>query len=219
MEDFADSDEEEQGSEFNAPHEDFAQPPESEDEGLSWGDRTLVAKGDLSPRHKKLAEMAAQGIQQQVIAKELGYSISRVCVLLSNSQIKREVDTVRERIYEDSIGSRLKKMSGAALDEINRCLDPENKRYGEKLKVETSKWLVEKLDGKAAQKIDMGENLLALVMDKLDSLKAAGKVLEGGRVRDVSERIQIEGAPEIIVEEERLPKTEAERLKDWADSF
>lgn len=189
---------------------------EAEASEESWGDKMLTPDRPLSPRHRKLAEMAAQGMRNQAIAKALGYTDSRVSILLSNSRIKDLVGQIQERIYQETIGDRLKKMAEPALNEIERCLNDRTNRYKEQLKVDTAKWLVEKLDGKAVQKHDIGENMLSIVMDKLDAMKQSGKSLSDAE-RDVIEltpQAQIEGRIK-----ENPAKTEDDYLKNWIADF
>lgn len=185
------------------------------EEEMSWGDRMLTHQQTLSPRHRKLCELAAQGLPNKKIAEQLSYTDSRVSILLSNTQIRNEVDRIRERIYEDTVGRRLKGMAQPALDELERCLSDKNNKYKEPLKVETAKWIIEKLDGKAVQKHDIGENMLAVMMDRLDAMKNSGQ-------RSVSplppDQKQLSAATEgefSEIEVQEVPKSEEDLLEDW----
>lgn len=194
----------------NVAEEETPRPQTEQD--LSWGDRMLVPGRPLSPRHRKLAELAAQGKSNQEIARELSYTDSRVSILLTNTQIRNEIIRIKDRIYEDT-KKRLKDLTEPALDEIERCITDQTNKYKENLKVETSRWLIEMNEGKATQKHDIGENLLGVMLDKLDNLKSAG-----GTLKDVTpEPILLEAgndAEPILVE-----KTEEDLLKDWVTDF
>lgn len=183
-----------------------------QEDDRTWGDRLLSSDRPLSPRHRKLAELAAQGKSNQEIAKELNYSESRVSILKSNSRIIALADEIRERVFEETVGARLKKMTEPALNEIERCLNDRSNKYPERLKTEVARWLVEKIDGKAAQKIDIGENMLGVMMDKLDAMKNAGQVLDAPR--DVTPQAQIEGS---VLENQA--KEEEDPLKAWIAEF
>lgn len=186
-----------------------------EDPDATWGD--IMLTGPLKPRHRKLAELLAQGMSQKEVAEKLGYTASRVSILASNSRIKAEIDQTRERIYEETVGGRLKKLAEPALNEIERCLTDRSNRYKEPLKVETAKWLVEKIDGKATQKHDIGENLLGVVMDRLDALKAAGRQVDALDVTPHLIPATPASAPREIIHEE--PKSEEDLLSDWIEGF
>lgn len=181
----------------------------------SWGDRLLVPGKPLTPRHKKLAELAAQGKSNQDIAKELDYSESRVCILLSNSMIKTEIQRIKDMLFEDT-KKRLKEMARPALDEIEKCLNDETGRYKEQLKVETSKWVLEKVDGKATQPVDFGETTLAAMMDRLDAIKAAGQnpTFQRDVTANAVDVMEIEAKPTEIA-----PKTDEDLLSDWVTQY
>ena len=185
------------------------------DEEQSWGDKMLIPGHPLRPRHKKLAELAAAGRTNNEIAKDLSYTPSRVSILLSNSLIKQEIERIRDRIYEDT-KKRLKDLTGPALDEIERCLTDGTNRYKENLKVETARWLIEKVDGRAVQSIELGQNTLASLMDRLDALKSSGQT---------SALPEVERPPTAIegefreVTEQVTPKSEEDLLSDWVLNF
>lgn len=188
----------------------------------SWGDRLLVQGRPLSPRHRKLCELAAQGLSNKQIKEQLGYkSDSQVCIVLSNTQVKQEIERIRERIYEDTVASRLKKMSEPALSLLETCLTDRSNKFKENLKIETAKWIIEKIDGKAVQKHDIGDNILGIMMDRLDALKAAGRQV--GEVGD----IEVKALPASVAEREvggredapQKPKGEDELLEEWVTNF
>lgn len=186
----------------------------AKEEEQTWGDRLLVERDELSPRHRKLAELAAQGLSNKEIKERLQYkSDSQISIILSNTRVRMEIERIRERIYQETIGKRLKDMAEPALNEIAKCLTDRTNRYKENLKVETAKWLIEKLDGKAIQKHDIGENLLGVMMDKLDAMKSSPRNPEiQHRTIDVTPSVEQE-------EVETKPKTEESILLDWIADF
>lgn len=210
-------------SDSETPESEIEERAEREDD-LTWGDRLLMEGKPLSPRHRKLAELAAQGMRNADIAKELHLTQSRVSILISNTKIREAIEQHRERIWEETVGARLKRMSEPALAEIERCLTDKTNRYKENLKVDTAKWLVEKLDGKATQRFDVGENLLGVMMDRLDAMKASGGSIEGitePRVRIAAPKAEgeIDADFREVVEEPTRPKTEEDELAEWAAEF
>jgi hypothetical protein len=186
---------------------------------LSWGDRLLVANKEMSPRHRRLCELAAQGLSNKDIKAQLGYkSDSQVSIILSNTRIKEEIERIRDRIFEDSIGARLKKMAEPALTEIDRCLQDKTNKYKESLKVDTARWVIEKLDGKPMQKHEVGGNMLADLMDRLDNLKSAGRT---DAIDVTPAQLQAPRSAESTLQEDvpRAPKTEEDLLSDWITDF
>lgn len=206
------SNEEETPDEFeNHPSE--ADRELAELEAVTWGDR-LLGPGALSPRHLKLAEYAAQGKRQKEIAELTGYTQSRVSILLSNTRIRAEVLRIQERIYEDTIGGRLKKMSDPALAIVEKILTDRTNRVKISEQADMAKWVLEKLDGKATQKFDVGENMLGLLMDKLDHMKNAGKGLNSIDVTPLKELNSTSSTPS----EDPSPAP-LDPLKDWIDTL
>lgn len=189
----------------------------TEVEEESWGDRLLSPDRPLTARHKKLAELAASGMKQGEMAKALGYSSSRISILLSNSRIRDEIEIARDRIFEETVGARLRKLGKPALDEIEKCLTDKSGRYKEELKQGTARWVVEKIDGKAAQKIDIGENMLGILMDRLDSIKQATQLDQ-----EIIEVTPLAALPEPPQDESpslTAPKTEEDLLDAWVKDF
>lgn len=185
--------------------------PQGKPDEMTWGDYMLKPGRPLTPRHRRLAQLIAAGERTQDIAAALGLTEARVSVLRSNTQIKREAAKYQERIFEEDLQKRLKGMGHDALDVIAATLTDELSQIPNREKLDAAKWTLEKITGKATQVHDVGDNLLGLLHDKLDSLESAGKGL-----RDV---IQIESRP--VVGEEATPKlrTEEDDLTDFVANF
>jgi hypothetical protein len=67
------------------------------------------------------------------------------------------------------------------------------------------------LDGKASQKLDIGENLLGVMLDRLDALKSSGGQTAIAAPRDVAPVADHIEAPK--------PKSEEDLLSDWVVEF
>lgn len=184
-------------------------------------DYRTLSQGFLSPRHRRLALLAAQGKSNAEISAELGYSDSRTSILLKNPYISDEIAKLQERIYEETIGGRLKSFAEPALNVIQQALtDRTNKvKMGEKIQV--AQWVIEKLDGKAAQKIEAGENMLKVLMDRLDAAKTSSRP-----VIQVTQNIThnhpdsdtLDVTPEAQKQIE-APKSEEDLLTDWVTDW
>ena len=197
--------------------------PSPEDEEGRAEYRTL-ANGYLSPRHRRFCQLVAEGRTGPEIKTELGYSTSRVTALKGNHLIRTEIDRLTEKIYEETISTRLKSFSESALNNISMILNDKTNRMKTSEKMALSQWVIEKIDGKATQKTDIGENLLGVLMDRLDSMKSAG----GGRtslpVLDVTPSSSPNnaapyGTPETALAAGRQEKDEEELLADWGISY
>lgn len=173
----------------------------------------------LSPRHRRLAELAAAGIKSGKIAQELGLTPARVSVLLSNTMIKKEIARLQERMFEEGLSERMKRLGHSALDIIDEHLNPDSQTKPQ-LRAETARWVLEKLTGKAVQTHDIGENMLGVLLDRLDGMKQAGEVLEipalAGRAGTPAMSSE---APEEVTAPDPLSEERA-KLSDWVlDNF
>lgn len=187
-------------------------PPAPENDHEDSHEYRTLANGILSPRHRRLCQLAAQGLSNQKIAEELGYVGSRVSILLKKPAIEREIRALQERIFEETIQTRLKSFAESALTNIQMILTDETRAVKVSEKMALSQWVIEKLDGKASQKLDVGENLLAVLMDRLDTMKTAGRAPSESSVIDVTPHPALPSSP---AGAETKELTEEDILTDW----
>lgn len=176
------------------------------EETTEHAEHRTLANGFLTPRHRRLAQLAAEGRSNKQIGEELGYVDSRVSILVKNPHIAGEIRRLQDRIFEETIQTRLKSFVEPALNNIHMILTDRTNRVKISEKAEMSKWVVEKLDGKAAQKFDVGENLLGVLLDRLDASKAAN----GAPPRDVTEPRLLEATATPVPPDE---------LAQWVDDL
>lgn len=153
----------------------------------TWGDYMLRPDKPLSHRHRELARLAAHGKTQKEIAQELNYTQSRVSVLLSNEKIKNEVGRIRDKLFSADIESRIKDLSGDALDVMEEILI--SPHISTKDKETAAKWILEKHSGKPSQQVEhKGDLSIGVFLEKLDQERGK-KALESsdpsGEVIDV----------------------------------
>lgn len=196
------------------PAPEFELLPEPEAERAEKDYRTL-AHGQLSPRHRRLAFLAAEGKSNADIAKELGYSGSRVSILLKDPFVAVEVQRLQEKIFEETIGQRLKGFANASLDVIQQVLNDRTNKVKMSEKITVAQWVIEKLDGKATQKIEAGENMLAALMDRLDANKTRPVVQitnNFGPAADLSIDVSPDAPKQL---QTPAAKSEEDVLDDW----
>lgn len=189
--------------------------------------RTL-AQGVLTPRQRRLTQLAAQGMSNASICKELGYSGSRVSILLKDPTIANEVARMQERIFEETIAARLKALADPALDVIQGVLTDRTNRVKVSEKLQAAIWAIEKVDGKAIQKIEGGAGLLSQLMDRLPQPKQnvvinniqTNNYGAGDSATDVSDT---SAKPETQAQEVLLlaepEESEEDSLTDWMTEF
>lgn len=136
-------------------------------EDKTWGDWMLAPNKPLSDRHRELARMCAHGKQNKDICATLNYTEARVSVLRSNPKIREEINRYRDKLFGADVQTRLKEMSGDALNVMGDILTDSNMDLADK--EAAAKWVLEKITGKPAQQLDVrSEVAIGIFMDKLD---------------------------------------------------
>lgn len=178
---------------------------------------SLDPLGNLKPRQRRLAQLLAEGKTNSDIQKELGYSASRISILQNAPAIRAEIARLQDKIFEASIDQRLKDFNNAALDHVEYVLTDRTNRVKISEKNEVAKWVIEMQKSKAPQVHDIGQNMLAALMDKLDARKTERKV------EALPARAEVETTlPEIEIEAkvmEAPAAPEKDDLADWVDDF
>jgi hypothetical protein len=175
-------------------------------------DYQTLANGFLTPRHRRLCQLAADGRSNAMIAEELGYCQSRISILLKNQIISAEVRRLQDRIFEETIKTRLKTFAEPALNNIHMILTDRTNRVKISEKMALSQWVVEKLDGKATQTHDVGENMLSVLLDKLDAQRGPRQVTAVIETEAKQITAASQSAP-------AAPKTEEDLLEEWITDF
>lgn len=170
-------------------------------------DRDLSQPTDtvLTPRQRRFAQLCAAGHTNREICEALGLTSSWVSTLQNNPNIRAEIIRLQEKIFAETVIEQLKDMREQALGNIKLALTDDTNRVKMSEKLEASKWVVEMTEGKATQKTDIGENLLGLLIDKLDA-----KAVSSASPRDVS-------SPDI--ETKALPAPPKDEDIAWIEDF
>lgn len=121
-----------------------------------------VNRSILKPRHKEIARLHALGHTNNEICEKLGYSQSRISILLHNPVIRNEVDRYRNKLYEKDLISALKDLGHLSLEVVEEMLKSKERLSA---KVDTAKWVLEKVTGKAKQEVALESNTFAAFME------------------------------------------------------
>lgn len=178
---------------------------------ISWGDWMLVEKESLSFRHETIAHMAASGISNGTIAKDLGLTDSRVSILLSNTRIKKRVKEIQAQYWGGNIEKRFKAAVPKAMDIVEETLTDTDDKFKQNLKIDTAKWLLEKVTGKAKQEIDIKGHTIIELFARLD---------DPDRIKEVIELKAESAKQETSLDKDKdkkvIPAKKKDELSDWA---
>lgn len=182
---------------------------ENEEESLTPpSPRAEILEGQLSPRHRRFAQLLAlQCVDLKEMSAQTGYTYNTCKALAKDPHILKEVYRLQDKVFEENIKDGLKSMKQGALDHLRFIMTDDTGRVKSAEKTAVSQWLIEKLDGKATQTHDVGENTLAMFLDQLDARKTAP---QKNNVIDVT--------PDAAQLNEAKPKTEEELLTEWVSS-
>jgi len=141
--------------------------------------------GALSARHREVARLIAKGWRNKDVCLRLGYTPGRISILMRNPKIREEILRFQDRIFDKELSGRMAEIGPDAMDVIEQAIRSETILKPSE-RVETAKWAMEKLTGKAVQKHELESGTLGRLIDKLDSMKDMKEVLEAG-VKDKDE--------------------------------
>lgn len=203
--------------------QDSAQDPDEESgsyaphsgPGISWDDRVLESGGPLTARYRKVAQMLHHGHNSAAIAAAVGYSETRIEELASHPGILAELDRLSDKAHALDPGQRIKDMGEDAANILEDFLrDPD---VPKQKKLDHARWVLEKIDGKAAQQLDVtGEVSIGVFLDKLDQIaKRPGQVLDI-TPKELPQDTAAPGSKAGANEPETT--TKKDKLQEWLDS-
>lgn len=176
--------------------------PASEDGGAA---REIVLTGDwfvnpdpvkpLTSRQKEVARMLHRGKSIEEISERIGFSLETVEKIATEPKLLAEVSRLAEQAFEPSVGDRVKEIAPKALDVIEEALADSGMKMKDRAVL--AQWVVEKIDGKAAQKHDVASSTLEKFFEVLSEMRASGEILDVTPVRPGAEKQPDFEAPQI----------------------
>ena len=131
---------------------------------VPWGD--WVGPEDIRHRHDMIILLAAYGRTNNQIAEELGYTASRISIILSKTEIKNAIRETQDKLFGRNVRRRIDSMLNKSLDVMDAVLDNDQEKNA--LKVDIAKYLLDQGIGKAKQDVTIQGNLLADLLHRLD---------------------------------------------------
>ncbi len=128
-----------------------------------------------NPRHARIAVLHVAGKTNNQICETLGYSQSRVSILLHQPAMIAEVQRLRSAAHGDAI-AELKALDYESVSKLKEHLRAPNEKLSEQ--VQTAKWVLEKNHGKAKQEVTHESSTLSAFTDLLRKMQATGEPLQ-----------------------------------------
>jgi len=174
-------------------------------------DRELETESPEAPsrgiitRYREIARLHAFGKTNNEICALLGYTPSRMSIILTNPFVQEEIQKWRDQLVDDdAIGI----MKNAARDGARRIhafiLNPKTR---DTVAMDASKFAVEKTHGKARQEVSVESGTLSTFMDMLKEMKSRGEPLD----------VTPTGVPALAGPSEDKAAAPQNEFDDWLD--
>lgn len=134
-------------------------PPE-----VSWG--SWMGPKKESHVHEALIFMAAAGATNKKIAEELGFTQSRISIILSKPEIKKKIRAAQEMYWGENSDQRFKNLLPKAIDVAQSIIEDKTEKTS--LKADVAFKLMDRALGKPQQSVSVEGNLLADLIHRLD---------------------------------------------------
>lgn len=133
-----------------------------------------------SPAYKtrwaEIARLHAMGHTNNQIAAQLGYSVPALSVALAKPWVQAEVERLRARYYNQDAAALIKESALDGARVIHSVINDSNAKM--QLRVDTSKWAIEKATGKPKQEIAVESATLGTFMELVKNMRDAGEVID-----------------------------------------
>lgn len=133
-------------------------------DGVTWGQ--WVGPKKESHVHEALIYMAASGATNKQIADDLGFTQSRISIILSKPSLKEKVRKVQEELWGDSAEKRFKNLLPKAIDTWERILNDTSEKSA--LQSDVASKVADRVLGKPKQEVSVAGNLLGDLISRLD---------------------------------------------------
>lgn len=133
---------------------------------LSWNQWNAPKK--LKHRHKLVAFMAANGMTNAAIAKQLDCSSSRVTTILSSNRIQLEIKRIQSEIFINDPKKRFMEILPRAIDIAEEVL--ENEETNPSLRVDVAFRFMDRALGKPKESVEVKTSSIRDLFDQLEKM-------------------------------------------------
>lgn len=130
----------------------------------------------VTERYREIARLHALGKTNNQICTLLGYTPSRVSLLLRDPFVVGEVARYRKNLFQQDVADKLKEASRDGAILIHKIILDEKEKTA--LRLDAAKWSNEKTYGKAKQEVDVESHTLLAFMNLMKEMKDRGEVLD-----------------------------------------
>lgn len=133
---------------------------------LSWNQWNAPKK--LKHRHKLVAFMAANGMTNAAIAKQLDCSTARVSTILASNRIQLEIKRIQSEIFINDPKKRFMEILPRAIDIAEEVL--ENEENNPSLRVDVAFRFMDRALGKPKESVEVKTSSIRDLFDQLEKM-------------------------------------------------
>lgn len=133
---------------------------------LSWNQWNAPKK--LKHRHKLVAFMAANGMTNAAIAKQLDCSTNRVSTILASNRIQLEIKRIQSEIFINDPKKRFMEILPRAIDIAEEVL--ENEENNPALRVDVAFRFMDRALGKPKESVEVKTSSIRDLFDQLEKM-------------------------------------------------
>lgn len=149
---------------------------------VSWPD--WMGPKKLSDRHKLIAIYRAKGVNARTIANELGFTESRLSLILNTQRMQEQVEAYRQQYYGQSIQKRFHELTDKAVDVLEETINNPQERTSVKLKAVNE--VLNRSLGKPKEQIEIKTSTVRDLFEELDKLRRGELTLDFSAARPKS---------------------------------
>ncbi len=133
-----------------------------------------VPSRGIIDRYREIARRHAYGQTNNQICAALGYTASRMSIILLNPFVQAEIAKCREAFFSADANAIMKETSVQAARNLQTIVnDPNHKKH-----FEASTFVAEKVTGKARQEVSVESGTLTSFMELLREMRGRGEAID-----------------------------------------
>lgn len=129
----------------------------------------------------------ASGLNQRESALAMGYTESRISIILSNPAVRDKVERIRREYYGDNLSKKVGRLVPKSIDYFDQVISGGESAASVGNRLQAAQWVLEKHGGKPKQEIEnTGGFGIGNLIDALDSMKMKAKAEAEAQTIDVT---------------------------------
>lgn len=140
------------------------------------GDNGSTPCRGIIDRYREIARLHALGKRNNEICEILGYSQTRMSLILAKPFIQTEIARYRAKLFDGDVQAKIKEAALDGARYIHNVILDENAK--ESTRLDAAKWANEKVHGKARQEVNVESGTLSQFMEMLKEMRSRGESLE-----------------------------------------